>query len=359
MNELVASFEKQFRGGARIQAALRSPAEGFSVTVLFGPSGSGKTTILRCLAGLEVPEQGSIQFAGQTWFDSGTRTNLPPQGRGVGYLFQQYALFPHRTVAQNIAYGIVGERAAAQARVATLIEQFELTGLQNRFPKELSGGQQQRVALARAIACQPKLLLLDEPLSALDQTLRQNVRSQLRRWLKQCAAPTVMVTHDRDDAMALGDRIVILDGGQILQQGPLAEVFAHPSNETVAKIVGVETIVAGRIVGRQDGVAQIAVNAAILWAAASDHSTDRVLVCIRGEDVVLNRSAENAGSIRNRLRGKVVSISLEGALARVTVDCGLMLAATITRPACEELELRAGAEVYALIKATAIHVVPD
>lgn len=359
MNELVASFDKQYRGGARVQAALRTPAEGFSVTVLFGPSGSGKTTILRCLAGLERPEQGAIQFGPEVWFDAARRIHLPPQRRGVGYLFQQYALFPHRTVAQNIAYGIVGDRSEAAARVDGLIDQFELDGLAERYPGELSGGQQQRVALARAIACRPRLLLLDEPLSALDQTLRQTVRSQLRRWLKQCAAPTVMVTHDRDDAMALGDRIVVLDDGRILQHGPLAEVFARPANETVAKIVGVETVIAGTIIERQIGMAKITAGKATLWAAATEVSADRVLVCIRGEDVVLSRAAEVASSIRNRLRGKILSISLEGALARVTIDCGLTLAATITRPACEELGLHSGDEVYALIKATAIHVVPD
>jgi len=359
MNELVASFDKQYRGGARVQAELRAPAEGFSVTVLFGPSGSGKTTILRCLAGLERPEHGEIRFGADVWFNAAKAVNLPPQQRGVGYLFQQYALFPHRNVAQNIAYGVPGERSEAAARVESLIEQFELSGLHNRLPRELSGGQQQRVALARAIACRPKLLLLDEPLSALDHTLRQNVRSQLRRWLKQCAAPTLMVTHDRDDAMALGDRIVVLDQGRILQQGPLAEVFARPADETVAKIVGVETVVPGQIVERQAGMAKIAVNATTLWAAADERSPDRVLVCIRGEDVVLTRAAEDASSIRNRLRGRVVSISLEGPVARVMIDCGLQLAATITRPACEELSLQTGDEVYALIKATAIHVVPD
>lgn len=359
MTELVACFDKSFRGGARIRAELNAPSEGFSVTVLFGPSGSGKTTILRCLAGLETPEQGSIQFGQETWFDSATGACLPPQRRGVGYLFQQYALFPHRTVAQNIAYGISRERSDAHAQVERLIEQFELTGLQGRYPRELSGGQQQRVALSRAIACRPKLLLLDEPLSALDQTLRQTVRGQLRRWLKECAVPTVMVTHDRDDAMALGDRIVILDGGKILQRGPLAEVFARPCDEVVAKIVGVETILSGKIVERRAGVAKLAVNATTLWAAADDFSTERVLVCIRGEDVILSRTAEHASSIRNRLRGRIASISLEGALARVTVDCGFMLSATITRPACEELGLQSGDEIHALIKATAIHVVPD
>jgi molybdate transport system ATP-binding protein len=359
MTELVARFDKSYRGGARVQAALNAPCEGFSVTVLFGPSGSGKTTILRCLAGLETPEQGSIQFGAETWFDSNVGACLPPQRRGVGYLFQQYALFPHRTVAQNIAYGIARDRGDDSAQVQRLIDQFELTGLQHRYPRELSGGQQQRVALSRAIACRPKLLLLDEPLSALDQTLRQNVRGQLRRWLKECAVPTVMVTHDRDDAMALGDRIVILDQGQILQQGPLAEVFARPCDELVAKIVGVETILSGKIVKRQAGVAKISVNAATLWASADERSTERVLICIRGEDVVLSRGAEHASSIRNRLRGTISTISLEGALARVTVDCGFLLSATITRPACEELGLKSGDEVHALIKATAIHVVPD
>jgi molybdate transport system ATP-binding protein len=357
MNQLVARFSRQFRGAARIDGRLDIPAQGFSVLVLFGPSGSGKTTILRCLAGLDVPEEGSIRFGDETWFDAESRTNLSPQQRSVGYLFQQYALFPHLTVRGNIAFGIKGDTVTARQRVAQLLDRFELAGLDDRYAHQLSGGQQQRVALARTLACEPRLLLLDEPLSSLDQALGEEVRGQLRDWLAAFGVPTILVTHDRADAMALGDNIVVLSEGRVLQQGPIQEVFAAPANLAVARIVGVETILPGRVVQRSDELVGVDINGVLVWGTARHVAGDRVLACIRGEDVMLSRAPLASGSVRNQLPAKVATLTDEGPLVRVGLDCGFRITALITRPACQELGLRPGDSSYALVKATAVHVI--
>src|SRR5262249_18257615 len=179
--ELAADFEKQCAGGPLIKFKLRRPEDAFSLTVLFGPSGSGKTTALRCIAGLERPDRGYIRFGNETWFDSERGIFVPPQKRRVGYLFQDYALFPHLTVAQNIGYGLRGiSRAERALHVERIMSVLGLTCLVDRYPKQISGGQQQRVALARAVVCRPRMLLLDEPLSALDAPTRDQVRRQLR-----------------------------------------------------------------------------------------------------------------------------------------------------------------------------------
>jgi len=356
MNQLVARFEKRFRGGATVAAELQQPIDQFSVLVLFGPSGSGKSTILRCLAGLERPDDGTIQFGGQRWFDSRSRENLPPQQRGVGYLFQQYALFPHLTVRQNVAFGMRADADATGQRVEELLEKFGLAGLEQRLPSQLSGGQQQRVALARTLACRPRLLLLDEPLSSLDQTLREEVRSQLRSWLSAFSIPTILVTHDRIDAMALGDQIAVLSNGRILQQGALQDVFSNPINETTARIVGVETILEGQILERAEELVRLDVHGVMLWATGRHAAGPRALACIRGEDVVFSRSDDGASSVRNRLHGRIVSLTPEGPLVRVSIDCGFPLTALITKPACADLNLKIGDAGFALVKATAIHV---
>jgi molybdate transport system ATP-binding protein len=236
---LDAEFERQFRNGPTIEAALRRPVDGFSVTVLIGASGSGKTTVLRCLAGLDLPQRGRVSFGETVWFDSARRVNLRPQQREIGYLFQEYALFPHLTVFDNIAYGRVrSPHGEVRRRVGDLLAMLRLGGLEGRYPHELSGGQQQRVALARTVAPRPRLLLLDEPLSALDSPTRSELRRELRAVLSEWGVPTIMVTHDPAEVAAFADEVVVMCDGRVRQHGPVDRVFNHPVDAEVARIIG-------------------------------------------------------------------------------------------------------------------------
>jgi molybdate transport system ATP-binding protein len=357
--ELAARFVKRFGPGVAVGLDLVRPADRFSVTVLFGPSGCGKTTALRCLAGLERPDEGQIEFGGEVWFDAGWRVCLPPQLRDVGFLFQEYALFPHLSVTGNVAYGLRDlPRAERRRLVGEVLDRFGLSGLGDRYPGQLSGGQQQRVALARVLVRRPRLLLLDEPLSALDEPTREEVRHELRRLLVGSGVPVVLVTHDRREAAALGDHLVVIDGGTVRQQGPTADVFGRPTDLGVARIVGVETILPGHVRRFDEGVATVAVGAGELLAFGHVAEGDEVYVCVRAEDVVLSWGEVKTASARNRLAGVVRSLSPDGPLVRVELDCGFPLTAVVTRPAAEELSLREGARVFALLKATAVYLLP-
>lgn len=359
MNPLVrASFRKQFPGGPVIQADDLEIGGG-GVTVFFGPSGSGKTTILRCLAGLEIPDQGEIWFGGGKWFADGANL-VRPRDRGLGFVPQDYALFPHLTVAANIAYGLASGRSEKQARVEEMLAWLGLHDLENRLPSQLSGGQQQRVALARAVARRPKLLLLDEPLTALDAPTRQRLRGELRHLLRQLNIPSIVVTHDRLEALSLGDDLVVLDAGRVAQRGAVREVFSHPATLTVAGIVAVETVQPGRVVEFQNGLATVAVGDVRLTAVAGDLPADArgIFACIRAEDVVLAGNQEPHSSARNRLPATVRAIVNEGPLMRIDLDCGFPLTAVLTKQACVELGLKEGGAVVALIKAPQIHLVP-
>ncbi|TMJ67367.1 MAG: ABC transporter ATP-binding protein, partial [Alphaproteobacteria bacterium] len=343
----------------------RGAGHAYSPTVLFGPSGSGKSTALRCLAGLERPDRGMIRFGDEVWFDSARRIFLPPQRRRIGYLFQDYALFPHLRVAQNIAYGL-GKIPAAERRerIEEITALLELSDLADRYPKQLSGGQQQRVALARALVCRPRLLLLDEPLSALDGPTREHLRRQLRHWLVKLRIATILVTHDRLEAIALGDHIVIFEAGRVRQSGSVQQVFSAPVDLAVARIVGVDTIERGKVVRVSDGLATIQVGPKklIALASSSNHGEpgDEVYICIHAEDVVLEQSGAipPQSSARNRLLGHVQSLDREGPLVRISLRCGFPLKALVTYQACQNMKLREGDEIVALIKAQAIHLIP-
>ncbi|HEX9047574.1 MAG TPA: ABC transporter ATP-binding protein, partial [Verrucomicrobiae bacterium] len=368
MNPILhADFSKGYPEGPTIHAdGLELGAPG--VTVLFGASGSGKTTILRCLAGLETPDAGEIRFHDEIWFRKSQKAPeagkadvvMPSRDRGIGFVPQDYALFPHLTVAANVAYGLPGRSGEGkQGRVAKWLKWLNLEGLENRLPHQLSGGQQQRVALARAVAREPKLLLLDEPLAALDTPTRQRLRGELRQLLRQLAIPTVVVTHDRLEALALGDYLVVLAGGRMVQRGRVQEVFHRPANLSVADILAVETIVPGQILKQEAGLTQVLVGSACLTAITGDlpAETREVFVCIRAEDVILTRDNAMA-SPRNRLTALVREMVGEGPLTRIELDCGFPLTAVLTRQACAELALKVNDAVLVLIKAPQIHLVP-
>jgi molybdate transport system ATP-binding protein len=356
---LQASFRKRFNATMEIQVASLNLA-GPGVTVLFGPSGSGKTTVLRCLAGLEIPDDGTIIFEEEIWFDRGTRRQMTPAQRRTGFVPQDYALFPHLTVAANIAYGLHGQNAEAiRARVTEIMGWLELTGMERRSPATLSGGQQQRVALARALAFQPRLVLLDEPLSALDQPTRHRLRGELRSTLKRFNCPVILVTHDRLEAAILGDHVIVMDAGQILQQGTASEVFNHPANLAAARVVGTDTVLPCEIGPVADGLATLTVGTAqlIALAPAEPRDSEPSYVCIRAEDVILVRQTEMRTSARNQLPAVIRSVMDEGMLMRIELDCGFLLKALLTRQACADLELKPGERIMVMIKAPQIHLI--
>jgi molybdate transport system ATP-binding protein len=344
---LIADIARQFEGGPHIEASIRIE-DAASVTILFGPSGAGKTTVLRCIAGLEHLTSGRIVFDGAEW------TKIPPQKRSVGYLFQDYALFPHLRVRDNIGYGVKHSPGVVE-QIASVLKVGELL---DRWPSELSGGQQQRVALARALARKPRLLLLDEPLSALDAATRETVRSELAQILRNLAIPTIAVTHDWVDALTLGDQMIVMSGGRMLQTGPPQDVFTRPQHPEVAAAVGVETLVAGRVQRRDAGIALMQVGSANLMAANPGGDGLDFYVCIRGEDVTLEKGRAEQSSARNHLRGCVADILPAGILTKVVIDVGFELIALVTRQAIADLRLEKGSEVFAVFKASAVHLIP-
>lgn len=352
-SDLIANFEKRFRAGARVSADFRVPIESFSITVLFGPSGCGKSTVLRCLAGLERPEEGTIRFGDETWFDAKRRVCKSPQRRDVGFLFQAYALFPHLTVAENIGYGLTGfPRAARDQRIGELMDSLGLQGLGGRYIHEISGGQQQRVALARAIARRPRLLLLDEPLSALDTSLREELRLELRRQLELFGIPTILVTHDRNEALSIAQRIVVMRDGKVQQVGSVSDVLSKPANLAVARSLGIENIFSLRDWNAR-AQPQLRRDDSAAGAGTQEY------VCIAGEDVQLRRTVkgEQSADDESRLTGRLISAANEGAVIRATVDCGARIIALIPRRDFESLSLETGDGVTASIPATRLRIV--
>jgi molybdate transport system ATP-binding protein len=222
---------------------------GDGVAVLFGPSGAGKSLTLACLAGLVRPDSGRIVVDGRVLFDAATGVDVPPQQRRIGYVFQGYALFPHLSVAENIGFGLRDRPRSERARkAAEIVERLGLGGLESRRPAGLSGGQRQRVALGRALAIDPALLLLDEPLSALDLPLRRALRDELRAVLADLRMAAVVVTHDFTEAYRLGDRIVVYEAGRVVQAAARSELLWQPASEAVARIMAIPNVLHGTVV---------------------------------------------------------------------------------------------------------------
>jgi molybdate transport system ATP-binding protein len=358
---LHANFVRQFSTDSRVRVENLVTQDGSGVTVLFGPSGAGKTTALRCIAGLDRPDGGSISFGDEIWSDVENSQFLAPQKRRVGFVPQDFSLFPHLTVERNVAYGLGGASGGERrARVGEMIEWLGLGGLQSRLPSELSGGQQQRVALARAVAARPRLLLLDEPLASLDMPNRIRLRSELRQLLKQTGIPALLVTHDRDESLALGDEIVVMDHGQLLQQGPVQEVFNRPATSGVAAIVGVETVQPAHVVETGPELVTVTIGSTRLFALNTDlpRAVREAYVCIRAEDVILMTGEASQSSPRNCLPAAVKELSPHGSTVRVALDCGFPLVAMLTRQACEEMGLKEDVKVLAMIKAPNVHLIP-
>jgi molybdate transport system ATP-binding protein len=287
------------------------------VAALFGPSGAGKTLTLQCLAGLLRPDAGRIVVDGRVLFDATTGVDVPPQARRVGYVFQGYALFPHLSVADNVGFGLRGRpRRERDMRVAEVMTRLGLAGLERRHPGELSGGQRQRVALGRALAIDPALLLLDEPLSALDTPLRRTLRDELRAVLADWGTAAVVVTHDFTEAYRLGDRIVVYEAGKVVQAARRAELLWQPASESVARIMGIPNVLHGTVVKATPDRIQLRWRGQLLEAVNSPSRSylpppdAPIAFFIRPEYVRLirkDRVVADPGHHMNLMRGEVVA----------------------------------------------------
>lgn len=350
-----------------IAADITLPLAPGRVTVLFGPSGAGKSTVLRTIAGLAHTEGGRVEWSSgldqtpEVW-DDGRRRRWHPRKRRVGLLFQDHALFPHMSVTANVGYGLVGvsgDERSRRVHEALLATQADSLAQRSRADS-LSGGEAQRVALARALAPSPRLLLLDEPLSALDAPTRRRLGSELRDILVSLQMPTVLVTHDRAEALSMGDDAIILIDGRVRQLGRAAEVFDRPADADVAGVVGVETALPAIVQQSQHGLAVVQLGRHQLTGVPDRDCRlgQSVIVCIRSEDVSLEVGGPRSGtSLRNHLDAKVMSVRDEGALVRVELDVGVPLASTITRTAAGELGLVPGLPVTAVVKSTSVHLI--
>ena len=308
-----------------MRADLELEAGDSRVMVLFGPSGSGKTTILRCLAGLDRPQEGFIRFGDEIWFDAATGVNRPPQARRLAYVAQDYGLFPHLTVEQNIRFGMDAKRSAATPRVESILERVHLRGMAGRLPAQLSGGERQRVALARALARDPALVLLDEPLAALDLPLRDPMRQELRQFLRSIDVPK----RDRDARSRRRAGARRSDGGALRRLHPSGRIGprgVQPARRRRRRGVG-----RGRERRRRDGgrnggrSGNCARGRRLHQGGSADVAPGPVFACIRAEDVTLERSQPRDVSARNQWTGRVVALQSEGSVVRVTVDCGFVL----------------------------------
>ena len=372
--------------------------------VILGPTGAGKTLLLETIAGFYFPDRGGVWVAGREV------TKLPPEKRGIGFIYQDYSLFPHFTVEENIEFGLKlkksrsrsGSRSGSRggsrsgSRTEELMKWLGITHLEGRYPATLSGGEQQKVAIARAVAIEPEILLLDEPLSALDFRTREYLREELRRVKKELGLGITMVhvTHDQTEAMVLADRIAVMMNGRIMQVGAPHEIFNKPKNEEIADFVGVENILSGVVRKNENGVAEVEVvsggkaggkvgdkvgdkaggkaggKKGCNIFAVSEYRAGAVKVLLRPEEVILSKrrsggkgessassasSTSSTSSARNAVKGKIEELTDLGPLTRVRTDAGLV--ALVTKQSRESLELREGDEVFATFKATSVHLV--
>ncbi|WP_454702367.1 ABC transporter ATP-binding protein [Agrobacterium burrii] len=250
MTELVVNNVQKWLGGLQILKGASFTAQKGSIVALLGASGSGKTTLLRCVAGLEQPEVGTIVIGGKTVLDGEKKVALPPEQRNIGLVFQSYALWPHRTVKENVGYGLKlrgVDGAEIGKRVQAILDRMGLGHLTDRFPSQLSGGQQQRVAICRALVYEPRVLLLDEPLSNLDAKLREEARYWIRKLILDLEICAILVTHDQSEALAAADNILLLQDGRIVQQGGPQEIYSNPNSFYSADFLGANNIVSAKV----------------------------------------------------------------------------------------------------------------
>lgn len=334
------------------------------ITILFGPSGAGKTTLLNCIAGLTAPDAGQIAVGDRVLFDS-DGVNLPASQRDVGYVFQDLALFPHLTVGANVRYGLSALPAAERdRRCAEILQTFRIADLEKRKPAEISGGERQRVALARSLVTDPCVLLLDEPLAALDAATKSKIVEDLRSWNSRHNIPILYVTHSREEVFALGDRVVVLDFGKSIAEGTPHEVIRAPRQETVAQLAGFENVFETTVMAVHEDRGTMTCR---LQRSSVELETPlvkaevgtAVRVAISAGDILLATVAPEGLSARNIIPGKIVSLEQRDIIVVATVDCGVEMQVQLTLAARDSLRLRPGSTVWLIVKTYSCHLLAD
>jgi molybdate transport system ATP-binding protein len=361
---LQAKFQKrlQSRGNEFLLDVAIDATAGF--TILFGASGAGKTTLLDCLAGLSTPDSGRIALADRVLFDSFLRVNVTTAQRRVGYVFQSLALFSHMTVERNVAYGLAHLPPAERSRRATsLLEAFRISDLARRKARAISGGESQRVALARTLVTDPEFLLLDEPLAALDAPTKGSIIDDLREWNHVHNIPILYVTHSREEAFALGERLIVLDAGRIVAQGTPHEVLSAPHMETVAQLAGFENIFDAVVEAvrpeRGTMTCRMAADAGgvVLETPLVRGGVGSMLrIGIRAGDILLATSPPTGVSARNIIPGRILSLEQRDVIVSARVKCRVEMEVNLTLAARDSLELAPGKEVWLVIKTHSCHL---
>ncbi len=336
------------------------------ITILFGPSGAGKSTVLDCVAGLARPDVGRIAVGEEVLFDSQGGIDRPPQARHIAYVFQTLALFPHLSAEENVAYGLDGlPRQERSARVEEILKEFRVEKLRARKPPEVSGGERQRIALARSLVTQPRVLLLDEPLTGLEAELKAAIVDDLRAWNAARRIPILYVTHSREEVDALGERVIAMDHGRVIGEGAPMDVLDAPRRKRLAQAAGFENLLGGTVVEvrEADGVMRVRLNESpceievpLGYAAAGDHVT----VAIRAGDILLATSHPRDLSARNVIEGCIVTMETRGTLVRARVSCaGAEFIVHLTPGAVRTLGLAAARRVWLVLKTHSCHVVGE
>jgi molybdate transport system ATP-binding protein len=357
---------------AHIKIKLGSPGNGNSltidvhvqapdgVTVLFGHSGAGKTSILRSIAGILIPDEGRIALGEQVFYDSANGVLMPIRDRRVGYVFQNHVLFPHLTAEQNVLYGArMHSRHSVRKRARELLALLGIQKTAARYPHELSGGEQQRVALARALATEPHIMLLDEPLSAVDVATRSRLLEEISDIQSRSGIPFLYVTHNHSEAVRLGKMMYVIHEGKVMQKGSPLEIFNAPRSAPVARVVGTENVFMGKILAHRpdDGTTRIDIDSCRLEVPYNGlPAGNQITVGLRSEDIILSREHLTQTSARNVLKGVIKHIISDFDKTELVVFCGVDFKVSITPATVRILRLEVGSEVYLLIKARALHL---
>jgi molybdate transport system ATP-binding protein len=357
--ELEVALRKTLSPAFTLDVSFTAPP---GVTMLFGASGAGKTTLLECIAGLIHPDRGQIRIGGRTVFDANSEIDVATAKRGVGYVFQTLALFPHLDVASNVCYGLNKlDAAEAARRVNTVLEAFRIAPLRRRRPAEISGGERQRVALARALVTDPCTLLLDEPLSALDAATKKSILDDLRAWNESHRIPVVYVTHSREELFALGERVIALEQGSVIAEGEPHAVLSAPRQESLASLAGFENIFDATVTSLHEsaGTMTCRIGDRLEIEAPLGHVQpgEKVRIAVRAGDILLANTEPRGLSARNLLPGRIVSLVRRDVTVIAQVDCGALFEVHITPAAVSSLQLRPDAPVWLVVKTHSCHLV--